>query len=51
MVYVHSLYSLSQWLGTSTQHKDWHYMNVYARRTGRYINRYYKGNFIPNKPQ
>lgn len=51
MEFVHSLYSLTQWLSKSPKFNDWHYINVYVRRSGRYINRYYKGNFIPNKPR
>lgn len=49
MVYVHNLYKLSLWLQTSKFH-NWHYMNVYNRRTGQYLTRFYKGNYIAPYP-
>lgn len=51
MAYVHSCYSLSQWLNRSKNYQSWSYMNVYARRTLRYIKRFYKNNFIEAKPK
>lgn len=43
--YVHKLNGFSMFLNTS--HPTWTYMNVYERRTGKYLKRFYKGNFIP----
>ena len=43
--YVHKLNGFSMFLNTS--HPTWSYMNVYERRTGKYLKRFYKGNFIP----
>ena len=30
------------------KHSDWKYFNVYDRRTGAYLKRFYKGNVIPD---
>ena len=48
--YVHSCYSLAKWLDNS-KYKDWKYFNVYVRRSGRFLKRFYKGNYIENKPK
>lgn len=47
MVYVHNLYAASLWLNSSRKFESWTYFNVYARRSGRYLQRCYRGNFIP----
>lgn len=47
MVFVHNLYAASLWLSNSRTYVSWTYINVYARRSGRYLGRFYKGNFIP----
>lgn len=51
MEFVNGLFTLSQWLDKSSLHRDWAYFNAYSRRSGRYLKRYYKGNFIENKPR
>jgi hypothetical protein len=43
--FVHKLKSFADFL--SSKHATWLYFNVYERRTGKYIKRFYKGNFIP----
>ena len=43
--YVHTLDKFANFLNTS--HSSWTYFNVYERRTGKYLKRFYKGNFIP----
>ena len=48
--FANDMYKLSKWLDES-KFKEWHYMNVYARRTNRYICRIYKGKFIVAKPK
>ena len=30
------------------KHSDWKYFNVYDRRTGKFRDRFYKGNIIPD---
>ena len=44
--YVHGLYGFSQFL--NSKHPTWLYFNVYERRTGKFIERFSKGSFIPN---
>lgn len=52
MPYVHNCYACSQWLTRSKNYTNWLYMNVYARRTLRYIKRFYaNNNFIEAKPK
>lgn len=43
--YVHKLNGFAMFLDKS--HSSWEYMNVYNRRTGEYMKRFHKGNFIP----
>jgi len=43
--YVHSLYSMSNFL--KNKFPSWLYMNVYNRRTGVYMKRFYNGDFVP----
>ena len=43
--YVHKLNSFAQFL--SKKQQSWAYFNVYDRRTGAYLRRFYRGNFIP----
>ena len=45
--YVHNLYKCSQWLSNSVNYNNWHYINVYDRRTGHYLKRLYRNDFIP----
>lgn len=44
-VYVHKLNGFSMFL--DQKHPTWLYMNVYERRTRKYIKRFQKGEFIP----
>lgn len=39
------------WLTNSYKYYKWDYVNVYVRRSGRYLGRYYKGGYIPQKPR
>lgn len=43
--YVHSLKNFAKFL--DEKHSEWNYMNVYDRRKGQYLKRFYKGNSIP----
>lgn len=43
--YVHTLDSFSKFL--NSKHSSWKYFNVYERRTGKYLKRFYPGNIIP----
>lgn len=43
--YVHKLNGFAQFL--SEKHQSWLYFNVYDRRTGKYLKRFYRGNSIP----
>ncbi|MBA4275309.1 MAG: hypothetical protein C0430_00900 [Flavobacterium sp.] len=43
--YVHKLNGFSMFL--NKEHSSWAYMNVYERRTGKYLKRFHKGNFVP----
>lgn len=43
--YVHKLNGFSMFL--NKEHAGWAYMNVYERRTGKYLKRFHKGNFVP----
>jgi hypothetical protein len=43
--YVHNLNSFSKFL--DTKHSSWKYINVYERRTGKFLKRFNKGNIIP----
>ena len=43
--FVHTLNSFSKFL--DSKHSGWKYFNVYERRTGKYLKRFYPGNVIP----
>lgn len=43
--YVHKLNGFALFL--EKKHPDWKYMNVYNRREGTYLRRFYKGNPTP----
>ncbi|MCE5347115.1 MAG: hypothetical protein LLG13_12640 [Bacteroidales bacterium] len=43
--YVHKLDGFVKFL--NEKHPKWKYMNVYDRRKGQYIKRFYKGNPVP----
>jgi len=43
--FVHNLRSFANFLDKS--HTSWVYMNVYSRREGKYLRRYYPANQIP----
>lgn len=43
--YVNSLQRFAKFL--DEKHPNWNYMNVYDRRNGLYLKRFYKGNLIP----
>ena len=49
--YSHTVFSFVRGFVTENFPK-WYYVNVYVRRTGRFLKRYYRNdNFIPNKPK
>lgn len=48
---VHSLVTCSRWLDRSYKYASWDTMNVYARRSGRFIGQYKRGAFIPAFPR
>ena len=43
--FVHNLNKFVSFL--NQKHPHWKYINVYERRTGKYIKRFYPGNLIP----
>ena len=43
--FVHGLSKFASFL--SEKHSGWLYINVYERRTGKYLKRFYPGNIIP----
>lgn len=43
--FVHTLNSFAIFL--TVKHPTWLYFNVYERRTGKYLKRFYKGNLAP----
>lgn len=51
MQYVHSLHTACEWLGNS-KYKDWQTINVYARRSRRFIVQYKRNkDSIHDKPR
>lgn len=48
--YVHSIYALTKWLDGS-KYNEWEYINIYCRRSRRYISRQIKGSFIVQFPK
>lgn len=47
--YVGNLYKFSLFL--NEKYPSWEYMNVYARRSSRYLTRYYRNQFIEPYPR
>lgn len=43
--YVHTLTSFEKFL--NEKHAGWKYINVYERRSGKFLKRFYKGNIMP----
>lgn len=50
MQYVNDLHSLIRWLNQS-KFKDWTTLNVYARRSGRFIRQYKRYEYIDRLPK
>lgn len=44
--FAHQLDSFAKFL--DNKHSNWLYMNVYDRRTSKYLKRFYNGNIIPS---
>jgi hypothetical protein len=44
--YVHKLTEFEKFI--NEKHSGWKYFNLYERRSGKYLKRFYKGNFIPH---
>jgi len=49
--YVNSLGSLVLWLNKSDNYRDWTTINVYVRRSRRFLGQWRNGQFIPSKPR
>lgn len=49
MIYVNSIYGYIQYL--EKNNIEWSVINIYTRRTSRFICRQYKNDFIVNKPK
>ncbi len=49
--YVGNLYKFVLFLEKTYQFKNWTAMNVYVRRSGRFLKQYRNGDFIPPKPR
>jgi len=49
--FVHNCYKSAQWLTDSKNYNQWHYANIYNRRSGTFMKRIYKGNFIESYPK
>lgn len=46
MKYVHNLYNCSKWVENHNL-QGYKYFNVYDRRKGNFLRRFYRGNYIP----
>lgn len=53
MAYADDLVKVAQWLDASRNYSSWTYINVYARRSGRFMFQYWKasGHPLPRKPR
>lgn len=49
--FVGNLYKFSQFLDGSDKFGNWLYFNVYVRRSGTFLRRFKRGEFIPAKPR
>lgn len=50
--YVHDVADCARWLDHSRNYSTWTKINVYVRRSGRFLMQYVKGrDTIPNKPR
>jgi len=47
--FVHNLYNFSNFV--NRQFPGWSALNVYNRRTGKFLIQYHPGDFIPPKPK
>ena len=48
--YVGNLYKFTLFLNENPKFREWVYINVYARRSGRYLMRFYNGDYVPPFP-
>lgn len=48
MIYVHGIYGYVQWL--EKNNITWSVINIYSRRSSRFIKRQYKGDYVENRP-
>ena len=37
LMYVHNVYKAVQWVNRSRKYSNWHHINIYVRRSGRFI--------------
>ena len=51
MVYVNNLHQCARWLDRSGKYNTWTHINVYARRTRRFIAQYSRFGFFPATPR
>jgi len=51
LLYVHDLHALARWLDASYRYSSWTHINVYARRSRRFIAQYKKQIYFPAKPR
>ena len=49
--FVDDLYSLARWLDETRNYSNWTTLNVYARRSRRFITQVRKGNPFPPRPR
>lgn len=49
--FVGNIYKLSIFLDNHQQFKSWEKINIYARRSGRFLKQIRKGDFIEPKPK
>lgn len=49
LTFVHSIYKITLWL--DKKNIEWSVINIYARRSRRFITRQYKKDYIVDKPK
>ncbi|RKS98228.1 hypothetical protein BCF58_2369 [Chryseobacterium defluvii] len=49
--FVHDCFKSCQWLDQSKNYSHWYYVNIYVRRSGQFLKRHYKGQFIQRFPR
>lgn len=49
-IYVGNVFKFTVFLDSNERFKNWTVINVYARRSGRFLGQFKNGSFIPQKP-